>query len=63
MHLSISKHNLNLKCEEITEIKFIAIVNMMTCYDITFLLMFKENREALQGPRLPQCKCEGFKRI
>lgn len=36
---------------------------MMTCYNKTVLLMFKENREALQGPRLPLYKCEGFKHI
>lgn len=61
LHLSVSKHN--LKCEQIIEKKLITIVNMMTCYNKTFLLMFKENREALQGPRLPLYKCEGFKHI
>lgn len=64
LHLSVSKNN--LKCElkiKFTEKKLITIVNMMTCYNKTFLLMFKENCEALQGPRLPLYKCEGFKHI
>lgn len=32
--LIYSKHNLNLKCKEITEIKFITIANIKTCYNI-----------------------------